>query len=72
MDYTILGHGIFILLFVMHRIFRYFWTNFAVIDEQDEPTAHSRPYFKYQRKARAKWINKVAYMIGTDDDWDRR
>ncbi len=49
-DYTIFGIALWVLLALLHRVFRYFWTDFDAVDEQGEVIPGSSPAYERRRK----------------------
>lgn len=57
--------GIFMLF--LHRFFRYFWTDFELVDEEGNPTDDKSLLYVRKRRERSKAYNKLIKLIGEDE-----
>lgn len=62
LDYTIFGIALLGLFALLHRVFRYFWTDFDAVDEQGEVIPGSAPAYERRRKRSKLMAWYMKYM----------
>ncbi len=62
LDYTIFGIALLGLFALLHRVFRYFWTDFDAVDEQGEVIPGSLPAYERRRKRTKLMAWYMKYM----------
>lgn len=61
-DYTTFGFILWVLAALLHRLFRYFWTDFDIVDEQGKVIPGSAPVYERRRKRTKLMAWYLKYM----------